>query len=66
MTEAVMTIETNDPYEMTRTMWKWFCPTSVSAITPKQFLVRSYGAGDRRQTGTAVALLDQPDTAMKQ
>jgi AraC-like DNA-binding protein len=46
---AVVTVEIDDPYKITPTMWDWFTPTPSSAISPKQFLARDYHAGDWRQ-----------------
>lgn len=45
MTEAVMTVEITDQYEITPTTWDWFCATSTCAITPKRLLACSRGAG---------------------
>jgi AraC-like DNA-binding protein len=44
----VVTVEIDDPHEITPAMWEWFRPTPTSAISPKQFLARDYRAGDWR------------------
>ena len=49
MAGSITTVEVDDPHEITRTMWELFTPTPTSAITPAQFLARSYQAGDWRQ-----------------
>jgi AraC-like DNA-binding protein len=49
MAGSMTTVEVEDPYEITPTMWELFPPTPTSAITPPQFLARSYQAGDWRR-----------------
>jgi len=49
MAGSVTTVDVVDPYEITPTMWELFPPTPTSAITPPQFLARSYRAGDWRR-----------------
>lgn len=46
---SLTTVTVNDPHEITPTMWEWFTPTPTSAITPPQFLARTYRAGDWRR-----------------
>jgi AraC-like DNA-binding protein len=46
MAGSLTTVEVEDPYEITPTMWELFTPTPTSAITPPQFLARAYRAGD--------------------
>lgn len=46
MAGSVTTVEVCDPHEITPTMWELFTPTPTSAITPPQFLARTYRAGD--------------------
>lgn len=45
---TVVTVEIDDPYKITPTMWDRFRPTPTSAISPKQFLARDYRAGNWR------------------
>jgi AraC-like DNA-binding protein len=52
MAGSVSTVEVADPYEITPTMWELFTPTPTSAITPPQFLARSYRAADWRRYKT--------------
>ena len=49
MARSAVKVEINDPYEITPTMWDLFTPTPTSAITPPQFLARTYQAGDWRK-----------------
>ena len=49
MARSAVTVDINDPYEITPTMWDLFTPTPTSAITPPQFLARTYQAGDWRK-----------------
>jgi AraC-like DNA-binding protein len=46
MAGSITTVEVSDPHEITPTMWALFTPTPTSAITPPQFLARTYRAGD--------------------
>jgi AraC-like DNA-binding protein len=46
---SITTVEVDDPHEITPTMWELFTPTPTSAITPPQFLARTYQAGDWRR-----------------
>ncbi|WP_298368365.1 AraC family transcriptional regulator [uncultured Bradyrhizobium sp.] len=46
MAGSITTVEVCDPHEITPTMWELFTPTPTSAITPPQFLARTYRAGD--------------------
>ena len=46
---SLTTVTVKDPHEITPTMWEWFTPTPTSAITPPQFLARTYRAGDWRR-----------------
>lgn len=48
MVASITTVDVDDPYEITPTMWELFTPTPTSAITPPQFLARTYRAGDWR------------------
>src|ERR1700741_4242297 len=52
MAGSVSTVEVSDPYEIAPTMWQLFTPTPTSAITPPQFLARSYRAADWRRYKT--------------
>lgn len=49
MAGSITTVEVEDPYEIMPTMWELFTPTPTSAITPPQFLARTYRAGDWRR-----------------
>jgi AraC-like DNA-binding protein len=46
---SITTVEVDDPYEITPTMWELFTPTPTSAMSPPQFLARTYRAGDWRR-----------------
>jgi AraC-like DNA-binding protein len=46
---SITAVEVDDPHEITPTMWELFTPTPTSAITPPQFLARTYRAGDWRR-----------------
>jgi AraC-like DNA-binding protein len=52
MAGSITTVEIEDPFEITPTMWELFTPTPTSAMTPPQFLARAYRAGDWRRYKT--------------
>ena len=49
MSGSMVTLEVNDPHEITPAMWQYFAPTPTASITPAQFRARTYQASDWRK-----------------